>query len=74
MATRRNYEDLRRLARERGYTVRREGFRVFWWRNDEPGREWESHGIASAWEDIALDDSLRNSPPADHSPPREKAT
>jgi hypothetical protein len=55
----RRFPDLQRLARERGYTVERDGHWIFWWRNEDPVRRYESHGIASAAEDIILDHSSK---------------
>lgn len=55
----RRFPDLQRVARERGYTVERDGYRVFWWRNESPSERHESHGIASASEDIILDHSSK---------------
>lgn len=56
---RRRFVDLERLARERGYTLRRLGRTVFWSRNGDSGRIYSSSGVSSAWEDILLDSSSK---------------
>ena len=53
----RKFSDLKRMARERGYSLRREGRSVVWWRNEEPGRHYSIDGVGEAWEAIILDSS-----------------
>lgn len=59
MQKRPRWEALQTLARERAYTVRREGRQVRWWRNEEPDRVYTSFGVGSAIEDILLDSSSK---------------
>lgn len=43
------------LARERGYTVRREGRTVTWYRNDDVNKKGVSEGVSDAYQDILFD-------------------
>lgn len=51
----RKFSGLEMLARERGYSLRREGRSVVWWRNEDPTRTYSSDGVGEAWDDIILD-------------------
>ena len=51
----RKFSDLEGLARERGYSLRREGRSVVWWRNEDPSRTYSSDGVGEAWDAIILD-------------------
>ena len=51
----RKFSDLEKLARERGYSLRREGRFVVWWRNEDPTRTYHSDGVGEAWDAIILD-------------------
>ena len=61
---RRRFVDLERLARERGYTLSRNGRAVFWRRNSGCGRMYSSSGVCESWEDILLDASSKEVGPA----------
>jgi hypothetical protein len=56
---RRRFVDLERLARERGYTLSRNGRTVFWRRNSGGDRIYSSTGVGDSWEDILLDASSK---------------
>lgn len=56
---RRRFVDLERLARERGYTLSRNGRIVFWRRNSGCDRIYSSFGVGESWEDILLDCSSK---------------
>ena len=43
------------LARERGYTVKRKGRTVTWYRNDDVNKKGVSEGVFDAYQDIIFD-------------------
>jgi hypothetical protein len=55
----RRFADLETLARERAYTVQRQGDEILWWRNGDPSRRYSSFGVGAAAEDILLDCSSK---------------